>query len=452
MKSGPIRFKCLLACAAILITTTGALSLSDIASKAEEYMQAATKLDRFSGAVLIATNGRTLFSGGYNLADREWNIPNARDTKFRIGSMTKQFTSLAVMMLQERGKLDIHDPICKYVSDCPGAWQPITIHHLLSHTSGIPDYVDFPDFHKTQTQPATGQELIDRFKDKPLLFKPGEKYEYSNSGYIVLGFIVEKTSGKTYAQFLQENIFAPLGMKDSGYDSNTAIIPHRAMGYVQHGKSYENADYIDMTVPFAAGGLYSTVEDLLRWDQALYSEKLVSRKSLDAMFTPYKEIVGYGWAISSLFNRTMIHHNGGIDGFRSNIARFPSEKLLVVVLGNSEAVNADAITRDLAAIALGEKYELPHAQRAIELPPAVLDAYVGEYQITTDITLTLTRDGDRLHGQISGPDPLSFEVFPEDEAHFFSAAPELQFVFAKDEAGKVTQVLVNGEYTAKKIK
>ena len=221
--------------------------------------------------------------------------------------------------------------------EAPKAWDEITIQHLLTHTSGIPNYTDSPDFLETLPVRVTLKELIAKFKDRPLDFKPGEKFKYSNSGYVMLGQIIETASGKNYPSFMKEAIFGPLDMKDTGYDNATAIIKHRASGYTRRlGIVLTNCDYVDMSIPHAAGALYSTVLDLLKWDQALYSEKLVPRKSLEAMFTPYKDNYGYGWIIDKKFGATRYSHGGGIMGFVTTIERYPDEKLLVVALSNLE--------------------------------------------------------------------------------------------------------------------
>lgn len=265
-------------------------SAQQIAAKVDEYMNAAVRVNRYSGSVLVARDGQPIISKGYGMANYELEVPNTPQTVFRIGSITKPFTATAVMMLQERGKLNVNDSICKYLSDCPAAWQPVTIRHLLTHTSGIPDYVSLPDYGKTMALPVTHASLIERFKDKPLEFAPGEKFNYSSSGYYLLGVVIERLSGKSYADFLQDNIFKPLGMTITGLDDNYRLIKNRASGYTAQGDGFFNAPYIDMSIPFAAGALRSNAEDLLRFEQALDAEKLLKRKSLDEMYTPFKEI------------------------------------------------------------------------------------------------------------------------------------------------------------------
>ena len=313
-------------------------------------------LQQFSGAVLIAQNGTILLSKGYGLADRAKSTANTPQTKFRLGSLTKQFTALAILQLQARGKLNVQDPICKYIANCPTAWQAITLHHLLTHTAGIPDLTHFPEYEQTKANPSTPAQTIARFRDKPLDFQPGTKWDYSNSNYIVLGSIIEQASGKTYEQFVQENIFAPLQMINSGYEHDKSLL---AVGYAS---AHAVAEPIDMSIPFAAGGLYSTVEDLYRWDQALYTEKLLPQKLLDVMFTGFAAIpdsggmsYGYGWVIGDQFNHHVVNHNGGIEGFVSSINRFPADKIVIILLSNQQDINPNEMSSQLARIVFGGK-------------------------------------------------------------------------------------------------
>ncbi|MDQ4121857.1 MAG: serine hydrolase [Acidobacteriota bacterium] len=333
-----------------------------IVSKVDEYMNAAVKNYHYSGSILVTLNGLPIVKKSYGMANYELNVPNTSQTRFRIASITKQFTAMAVIILKERGKLNVTDSICKYLENCPAAWQPITIRNLLTHTSGIPNFRAMPryaEFASDQRFTYTG--FVDVFRDAPLQFTPGERYAYSNSGYFLLGLIIERVSGQSYAEFLRDNIFTPLGMKNSGYDDSRRLVPNRASGYIWNGTSFVNAPYINMVIPFAAGALYSTIEDLLIWDQALYAEKLVSRKSLEEMYTPFRGEYGYGVEISTRFNRQRIRHSGGINGFSNDFARFPVERVTVIVLGNNESAPSDNINNSLAAIVFGESYQMPIA-------------------------------------------------------------------------------------------
>jgi CubicO group peptidase (beta-lactamase class C family) len=419
--------------------TATAPTADQIVSRANEYMAAAEKIDRFSGTVLIARDGKPIFSKGYGMANREWDIPNTPQTVFRLGSITKQFTSAAIMLLQERGKLSTTDPICKYIAECPAAWEPITIRQVLTHTSGIPNYTDAPDFAKRAVLPISTNDLLAEYKNRPLDFAPGEKFNYSNSGYHLLGMIVEKASGKSYKDFLQENIFTPLGLADTGYDSHENLIKHRAAGYKRNGDGFVNAAYMDMLIPFAAGALYSTTEDLLKWEQALYTEKLLTKKSLDEMFTPAKSNYAYGWNVGKRGNRRSISHGGGIYGFATQLVRFPDDHVTVVVLSNVEGASAGAVANNLSAIVFGDAYSLPKQRTAITLPAQTLEKYVGDYQLLTGVVLTVSTEGGKIFMRITGRENM--ELFPETETDFFLKVVDAQLKFETDASGKVTRVI-----------
>ncbi|HVG39387.1 MAG TPA: serine hydrolase [Pyrinomonadaceae bacterium] len=428
-------------------------SAQEISAKVDEYMNAAMRVNRFSGAVLVARNGQPVVSRGYGMANIELGVPNTPQTVFRLGSVTKQFTGMAIVLLQERGKLSVNDPVCKYLSDCPQAWQPITIKNLLTHTAGIPNYTEFPDYIKTAAVETTAAELTGRFRDKPLQFALGEKFAYSNSGYYLLGTIIERVSGKSYADFLLENIFAPLNMKQTGYDDPVRIIKNRAAGYARTSDGFINAAPISMSTAYAAGALYSTVEDLLLWDQALYTEKLVSRKSLDEAFTPFKSNYGYGWSIGKRFDRQVIAHGGGIFGFSTHIARYPADRVTVIVLSNVEGAPSGEIANSLAAIVFGAPYEIPAERKEIQVAAKTLEKYVGQYQLTPQLTLSVTLENGKLAGQISTQPKL--ELAAESETVFFFKTVNAQVTFAVNAQGEVTGLVFRqggSDIPAQKIK
>lgn len=334
-----------------------------VAAKMDEYLKAAVLHDQFSGSVLVARDGVPLFDKGYGLASYELNVPNTPQTVFNIASLTKQFTAMAIMQLQEQKKLVVGDPICRYLDDCPAAWQPITIRHLLTHSSGIPNYSSLPRWDEDLgLKKYRRDELVDLFRNLPLQSIPGEKYKYSNSGYFLLGLIIERASGQTYGKFLRERIFMPLNMKNSAFDNSRALVLGRATGYYSRGTSFVTAPYVDPSTTYADGGITSTTADLLRWDQALYTKKLVSRQSIDEMFTPYKGGYGFGWQIGERFGRQKIDHSGSLSGFSSYILRFPADRLTVIVLSNSDKTSAGKAAMNLAAIAFGASYEVPRPQ------------------------------------------------------------------------------------------
>jgi len=405
-------------------------------------------LDRASGKPVIMASA----AGGMDIEEVAATTP---EKIVRLGSITKQFTSMSIMMLQERGKLTVSDPICNYFTDCPEAWKPITIKNLLNHVSGITNYTAFSDFAKTAVSPITTTEMAERLKKEKLDFAPGEKYSYSNSGYFLLGNIIEKVSGKTYEEFVKENIFTPLGMKNTGYDDPLRIIPNRAAGYQKQAGKVINASYMDMSVPFAAGSLYSTTGDLLIWDQALYTEKLATKKTLDEIFTPWKGEAGYGygWNIGKRFDHRQISHGGGIYGFATQIARYPDDRVTVVVLSNIQAAPVGIIANNLSAIVFGAAYEIPKERKEIPLDAKVMEKYVGEYQIGTNIVVAITLENGKLMGQLGGQG--KFSLLAETETDFYSKDVNAQILFIKDASGVVTGFTLKqggGNTPAKKVK
>jgi len=423
----------------------------NIESKVDEYINAQMKLSKFSGSVLIAQEGKILVSKGYGMANLELDVPNTPQTKFRLGSVTKQFTAMAIMQLQEKGLLNVNDPIRKYIPDYPNG-DKITIQHLLTHTSGIPNLTDFPEFEKKKMLSLPIDSTIAMFKSRSLEFAPGDSFKYSNSGYILLSYIIEKTSGKPYEVFVQENIFTPLNMTNTGYDHNETILKNRASGYTINDRGLVNAPYVDMTIPTGAGGLYSTTEDLYLWDQALYTEKLVSRISLEKMFTPFKGGYAYGWFVDEKLARKRVHHGGGIEGFVTNITRYLDDQVCIIVLANFDHAPVGTIGKDLAAIVFGEEYEIPQEHVAVEIDPRILDDYVGEYELEPGFVITFTKENNKLMTQATGQP--KFEVYPESETKFFLKVVDAQITFVKNEKGIVTELILHqmGDHHAKKIK
>lgn len=305
----------------------------------------------FMGAVLIAKDGKVLLEKGVGLANVEWDVPNTPDTKFRLGSITKQFTATAVLQLVESGQVALADPVKKYVPEAPDTWNAITVHHLLNHTSGIPSYTDMPAFATPafRRTPLKPLEIGMLSKDKPLLFQPGEGYRYNNTGYVLLGHIVESVSGMKYDAYLEKNVLGPLEMKDSGYDWTRPVLRKRADGYGfnRDRKRYTNADFLDMSLPHAAGSLYSTVGDLYKWHQAILAGKLLSKESYEKMFTPGRNNYAYGWAVEEADGRKWLGHGGGIFGFSTMILRAGDGDAVIIALSNVENGDAAGLARQL---------------------------------------------------------------------------------------------------------
>lgn len=411
-----------------------------IAERCSEYMNAAVEVEQFSGAVLVAKGSEILFEHGYGMANAEHQVPNRPETKFRLGSITKQFTAAAILILQDERKLNVRDAINQYVPTAQPAWEPITIHHLLTHTSGIPSYTSDFVYGLSMHKPETVSSMIARFKDKPLEFQPGERFNYSNSGYFLLGAIIEKVSGKRYEDFMREAVFEPLGMKHTGYDRHATILANRASGYERRGDQHVNASYLDMSQPYAAGALYSTVGDLLIWDRALKEGKLLSKESMAAMFTPEKNGYAYGWTVGERRGRKFVGHGGGINGFATEFLRFPDDDLCVVVLSNVVPSNPGKFAHDLARLASGESVDPPKVRQVAKIDPQIYDEYAGQYEIAPKFILTVTREGDHLMTQATGQPKV--EAFPESATAFFLKVVDAQLTFVK-ENGKVTHVVLH---------
>ena len=407
----------------------------------DQIVQTFVANNQFMGTALVARGDQVLFNKGYGSANLEWNIPNAPNTKFRLGSVTKQFTAASILLLEERGKLSVGDPVKKYLPDAPAAWDKITIFHLLTHSAGIPNFTGFPDYQKLQLFAATPAELVARFRDKPLEFEPGEKMSYSNSGYVLLSYLIEKTSGDTYEKFVSANIFTPLGMKDSGYDSNSAVIPHRATGYV-YRNGFQHAGFIHMSIPHGAGALYSTTEDLLKWEQGLFGGKVLKPASLEKMTKPFKNDYAFGLVVADKAGRKVIQHGGGIEGFNTQLQYYPESKLTVVVLGNVNGGAPDDIANKLAALAQGDTVKLTTERKEITLDPKALSRYVGAYQMGSGPTMLITLEGNQLMSKLGNQQPVA--IFPESETMFFLKVVDAQLEFPKDDgSGKASQLILH---------
>lgn len=400
-------------------------------------------------AVIVVKDGKTLFRQAQGLADVELGVPLQPDMVFRLGSITKQFTATAILLLAEDGKLSVQDRIEKHLPGYPTHGHTITIEHLLTHTSGIQSYTSIPGWMTEKIiAPMKVQEIIDGFKKEPMTFAPGERYLYNNSAYILLGAIIEKVSGKTYETFVKERIFAPLGMTSSYYGSTEPIIPRRTHGYTAEGDQVQNARYLSMTQPYAAGSLASTVDDLAKWDAALAAGKVLKQASLEQAWKPYvlkngeATGYGYGWAAATVRGRRSIEHGGGIHGFSTYAITLPADRVYVAVLANSDSPATDPgyLARKLAALAMGN----PFPERTeVKLDAAVLQRYAGVYRIDANSTRTVLFEDGRLYTQRSGGQRLA--IRPSSETEFFYDKSFTHLKFVVDPSGKVTEMIMYPE-------
>lgn len=399
-------------------------------SRMEQVIQSHVSAGTFMGTVLVARDGKVIVDKAYGMANVEWDIPNTTTTKFRLGSITKQFTAAAILLLEERGKLKLDDRVKAHLPDAPMSWDRINIFNLLTHTAGIPNFTASPDYNTIKLSARTADASVAAFRDRPLDFGPGEQMSYSNSGYLVLGAIIEKVSGQSYEKFVTDNLFAPAGMTDSGYDSNTAIVKRRASGYNRTSAGYLNATYIHMSIPHAAGALYSTTHDLLKWEQALFGGRLVSKASLDKMILPFKNDYALGVTSSTVNGRRVIAHGGGIDGFNTSLAYYPDSKTVIVVLSNVAGTVPGTLAGQLGALMHGESVTLTTERTAITVPAATLAKYAGSYELAPKAVMTITQEGDGLMAQLTGQGKLP--LFAQSETLFFLRAVDAQIEFAAD--------------------
>ena len=382
--------------AAILFLSTGMLLAQEKSQQIKDLLNKYHEYGQFNGSALVSDDGELVFSDGFGMANMEYDIPNKPETKHRLGSITKQFTAALILQLVEEGKLELDKPISTYLPNYKGpAANVVTLHHLLTHSSGIPSYTSFPGFFEEQSRdPSSPAEFVKVFADSTLQFTPGEKFAYNNSGYFLLGHIIEEVTGKSYEQVLQEKILEPLDMDDTGYDHHATILKNRAAGYEKNGNEYVNAPYLDMSLPYAAGSMYSTVEDLYKWDRALYEDEILSAESKELMFSPLMPDgdgkYGYGWSIGDLPVGTLgdsvsiVAHGGGINGFNTLIVRVPKEEDLIVLLNNTGGTNLREMAMGINNILHGEKAEMPKRSIAMEVLPVFakdgVDAGLAKYR------------------------------------------------------------------------
>lgn len=402
--------------------------------------------------VIVVKNGKTLLRKAYGAADLTTKTPLTPGTVLRLGSITKQFTAVAILMLADEGKLALNDPITRFFPDYPTQGKVITIEHLLTHTSGIVSYTGKPGYVSTMGKDFTVAQMIDGFRNDPLEFEPGTQFRYNNSGYFLLGAIIERVSGTSYASFLEQRIFTPLGMKDTAYEGVERSNAPRAIGYSAQEKGFAPAQPLSMSQPYAAGALVSTVDDLAKWDAAIASGKLLKAASWKLAFTPYKlnpeksTGYGYGWGVGTLQGAPVVEHGGGINGFRTHALRLPEQKIFVAVLSNADSGNAnpEVLAKKAAALAMGKPFMEP---KEFKLDAKALDAFTGVYDIDGKEKRTFTSRDGKLMMARGDRSPAALTPYSKDG--FFFPGTLARFEFGRDAQGKVTHVTVDnaGERT-----
>ena len=398
----------------------------------DSYMDAELNVKEFNGSVLVVQKGKTIYQKSFGMADREWSIPNTNQTKYRIGSVTKQFAAASIMQLYEKGKLQLDDKLSKYFPDYPKG-DSVTIHMLLNHTSGIKNYTSIPEFRTKAILPLSHDSMIAIFKNKPYDFSPGSQWNYSNSGYYLLGVIVEKVSGKKFSTYLQQEVINKAGLKNTSMDRLDSVLAYRAKGYSKSRTGgFNQAILISMEGPFSAGAMFSTLEDLVAWTKALHENKILSPSSTIKMMTPYKNNYGYGLDIDSLKTHKRVWHNGSIPGFLSHLAYYPADDLFVAAISNNE-MNADRVGTAMASIALGMPVSIPYIPKEVKIDPAILDRYTGNYMATNPIEI-VKKDNKLFRRVKTGPE---IELKPESSTRFFYADGSDRFIeFETDKSGQ----------------
>jgi CubicO group peptidase (beta-lactamase class C family) len=388
-------------------------------------------------AALVAMNGQVIYRKAFGMADLELNVPMQPEMVFRIGSITKQFTAIAILQLMEQGKLSLQDEITRFIPDYPMQGHSITVEHLLTHTSGIKSYTNVPEFQKFIRTDMKSEEVIDLIKSKPMEFAPGTKWNYNNSGYFLLGYIIEKVSGKTYQEYLQENFFSPLGMTSSCYGNDTEIIKWRASGYQPGKEGAVNSDFMSMLLPYAAGSIMSTVDDLYKWNRAVHSYKLVKKETLDMAHTAYKlkdgksTGYGYGWSLSELQGNPTIEHGGGINGYLTSSVYLPDEDVFVALFSNSNGKAPEFSSLKMAALAIGK----PLKTTEMQLNEAALKEYQGIYVSEENKEAKIVMEEGKLAAARSGGSRRT--MIPVEKDMFLIENSFTSLKFSRDPAGKI---------------
>jgi D-alanyl-D-alanine carboxypeptidase len=398
----------------------------------DAVMREAFPADQPGAAAIVVRNGAILLRAGYGLADMEQGIAMRPEHVFRLGSITKQFTGVAILMLAEEGRLSLDDPLTRFFPDYPTGDRTVTVEQLLGHTSGIRSYTSMREWAATRRQDLSVAELMDMFKDQPFDFEPGDAWSYNNSGYILLGAVIEEVSGVSYADFVRTRIFEPLGMTASTYGDALRIIPNRIPGYSRRGDDWSNAEFLSMTHPYAAGSLLSSVDDLARWDAAITRGQLLSDAGWQRAFSPVHlndgRSTGYasGWMLGRIGPYETLEHGGGINGFSTHALRVPEAGLFVAVLTNSDnpLAGPTQLALRLADVALGGVMDEP----AVDVPEDRLREYVGVYRIDDSATRTIFLDDGRPYSQRTGGNRFELRPIGEDLFLFPASGTRLRFV------------------------
>jgi CubicO group peptidase (beta-lactamase class C family) len=422
----------------ILLTLSGSCCVTPVAGQSvtetiDELLKAYSAQGAFNGTALVAQKNRVLFQKGYGYRNPKTKTLNDSNSIFQISSLTKQFTAVLILRLQEKKLLSLQDRISKYLPSFPHADQ-INIENLLTHTSGIFNYTnDSEMISRGWIKPIRTDSLVAFFRDKPLDFQPGATYRYSNSGYILLGYIIEKITGKSYFDLMREEIFLPLHMDHTGFDFKTLRDPGKSIGPL--GLS---GNIADSSLLYAAGAMYSCTGDLYKWDRALYTGQLLQDSSLQKAFTPFKGKYGYGWVIDSTYGNKILMQEGGIFDFVSFMARVPADQTCIILLDNNQSQGLAKIGEDIYAVLNDQPFDWPKQRATVRVDTSILRQYTGVYRFAPDFSIRITLENGHLLVQAGDQDKV--ELFAEKENLFFTKFLVTELEFYRDANGKVINV------------
>jgi CubicO group peptidase (beta-lactamase class C family) len=394
-------------------------STTSLAAEFDKIISEQFKPSQTGCVALVAEKGKIIYKKAFGMANMELDVPMKTESIFRLGSITKQFTAISILQLMEKGKLTLQDKITTHIPSYPASGNKITIEHLLTHTSGIVNITGMKKFSEIKRKDLKTEEVIEFFKNEPLEFEPGTKWSYSNSGYILLGYIVEKISGLPYSQYLEENIFKPCHMTGSFLDHDLKIIKNRASGYAKDGDQTINAEFVSMTIPHGAGGIVSTVEDLYRWNRALLSYKLVTQGTLEKAFKRYQlsdgkdTDYGYGWFLLNIQGHPTVEHGGGIEGFLTSSIYLAKEDIFVAVFSNSSSQSPELVSAKLAAMSIGK----PYFYKEIKVDGKLEQSYAGVYENDEGILMNIYLEDGKMYSEF--PDGNKFHLKPFGQNKYF---------------------------------
>jgi CubicO group peptidase (beta-lactamase class C family) len=416
---------------ALFLCSPGALLAGGHKNEVNSYMLAQAGINSFSGSILIARKGKVFTKKCYRPEPQASNGECAVAKRYPVGSIAKQFTAVAILQLQEAGKIKLRDSVCKYLADCPSAWNGITILDLLEQTDGVPEENTLSYATEASRPELSVLKDVAPLRDKPLEFAPGTRVKFGNSGYAVLSAVVESVSGEPYFRYLRDHVFTPAGMQRTG--------PHVKQTW-NHPGNWVTPPDLAMAKPYAFAQVYSTVGDLYRWVGAFDSNTLMSKSSIEEMFTARVDGYGFGWVILKQFGREAETQNGGFNLLSSSIRRYPQSRTYIVVLSDATNVDAEKISRDLAAIVFEKHYEMPARRHPIAVDPILYDSYVGTYETRLGLLLAVKKKQDQLFIQVAGHNEV--ELIPASETRFYVSGLDTEINFVKGMNGQASELIL----------